>query len=161
VRGAPEGVGPDGVALRLVGVVADVTERAAIESSLRRAKRTLEQQVAERAARLAESEVRLRTVFEHTAEALFLVAVAPDGGFVFQGINPALERATGLLSEAMRGRAPADVLPPDIATAVEANYRRCVEARAPIRYEERLSLPGGTREWETVLAPVSTRGAAA
>jgi PAS domain-containing protein len=88
VRGAPEGVGPDGVALRLVGVVADVTERAAIESSLRRAKRTLEQQVAERAARLAESEVRLRTVFEHTAEALFLVAVAPDGGFVFQGHKP-------------------------------------------------------------------------
>ncbi len=154
VRGAPEGAGPDGVALRLVGVVADVTERAAVETSLRRAKRTLEQQVAERAARLAESEVRLRTVFEHTAEALFLIAVASDGRFVFQGLNPALERATGLSSEALRGRAPADVLPPDVAASVEANYRRCVETRAPIRYEERLSLPGGTREWETVLAPV-------
>jgi two-component system NarL family sensor kinase len=95
-----------------------------------------------------------RAYFENTAEALFIVDVTPDRSFVFRQLNPIHERLTGLSSAALRGRRPQECLPADIAYAVEANYRRCVEAGATIRYEERLDLPAGARHWQTTLTPM-------
>jgi signal transduction histidine kinase/CheY-like chemotaxis protein len=53
-----------------------------------------------------------------------------------------------------RGRRIRDVFPPDVADVIEANYRRCIEAGGPVRFDEELDLGAGTRRWETVLAPV-------
>ena len=76
------------------------------------------------------------------------------GGFVFEGLNPAHQRLTGLSSSEVAGREPSECLPPSIAAAVEERYRRCVEAGVPLRYQETLELPAGLRDWETSLAPV-------
>jgi len=45
---------------------------------------------------------------------------------------------------------------PELGAEPEANYRRCVEAGEPISYQEELSLPTGTKVWQTKLAPVVT-----
>jgi PAS domain S-box-containing protein len=95
-----------------------------------------------------------RAYFENTAEALFIVDVAPDRTFIFRQLNPIHEQLTGLSSAALRGRRPEECLAAEIAQAVEANYRRCVGAGATIRYEERLDLPAGTRHWQTTLTPM-------
>lgn len=95
-----------------------------------------------------------RTYYERTAESLFVVEVTGDGRFVFAGLNPAHERLTGLTTEMIQGREPAEILAPAVAAAVTANYRRCVEAGQPIRYGEVLSLPAGERHWETSLTPI-------
>jgi PAS domain S-box-containing protein len=101
-----------------------------------------------------EAESRYRTYWDHTNEALFVVRVGADGRFVFEGLNPAHERQSGLSSAALAGREPSGCLPPEVAAAVTANYRRCAESGLPLRYEETLDLPGGPRDWETSLAPV-------
>src|SRR5918998_2008397 len=80
------------------------------------------------------AEDRHRTHWEHTGEGLFAVRVTPDGRFVLDGLNPAHEELTGLRSADVVGREMGEFLPPDAAAAVAANYRRCVEAGAPIRY---------------------------
>ncbi len=80
--------------------------------------------------------------------------VTPGGLFVFEGVNPAHERISGLRSDAIRGKTPHQCLPAGVADAITANYRRCVEAGTTIDYEEELVLPGGTRRWHTILAPV-------
>jgi PAS domain S-box-containing protein len=105
-------------------------------------------------ARQLEAEMHYRLYWNHTAEALFVVRVGEDGRFVFEGINKAHERQSGLSSAALTGRQPSECLRPDIAEAVEANYRRCVATGGPLRYEETLDLPGGRRDWETCLVPV-------
>lgn len=97
-----------------------------------------------------------------TAEdSIFLIDVdgpqsAPD--FRFVRLNAAHEAATGLRTDAVRGRTPREVLGADLGAEVTRNYRRCVWARRPISYEESLPLPGGTRVWQTHLAPVILDG---
>jgi PAS domain S-box-containing protein len=95
-----------------------------------------------------------RTHFNNTTEGLFVVEVTADGGFLFEALNPAHELLTGLRTEIVRGKAPDECLSADVAAWVTGNYRRCVEEGAPIRYDEVLALPGGTRAWETSLVPV-------
>jgi PAS domain-containing protein len=91
--------------------------------------------------------------FEHSDESLFIIAVEPDR-FVFELLNPAHERRTGLRNTDVSGRTPHECLPDTVADAVTDHYRSCVEAGAAIRYYETLELPAGVRHWHTVLTPV-------
>jgi PAS domain S-box-containing protein len=91
--------------------------------------------------------------FEHSDESLFIVAVDPDR-FVFELLNPAHERRTGLRTSDVSGRTPHECLPPAVADAVTERYRSCVEAGTAIRYYETLDLPAGVKHWQTVLTPV-------
>ena len=99
-------------------------------------------------------ETLYRTYFDSTTESLFIVEVTADGRFVFEALNPVHEHLTGLKTDAMRGKEPRECLAPETAAWVTGNYRRCVEGGSPIRYDEVLTLPGGTRAWETALVPV-------
>src|SRR5687767_7124505 len=84
----------------------------------------------------------------------FAVDVLEDGGFRFAGVNPRHQEVSGISTALIRGKAPAEVLPPGDAAAVEARYRDCVAKRAPIEYDEELELPGAGRCWRTVLVPL-------
>jgi two-component system, NarL family, sensor kinase len=99
-------------------------------------------------------ETLYRTYFDSTTESLFIVQVTPDGRFLFKALNPVHERLTGLSTAAIIGKEPRECLAPEAAAWVTGNYRRCVEGGVPIRYDEVLTLPGGTRAWETALVPV-------
>jgi PAS domain S-box-containing protein len=94
------------------------------------------------------------TFWRHTADGLFVVRVEPCGGFVFEGLNPALERASGLRCEDLRGRTPEQALTAAAAAAVTGAYRRCVAAGGPVSYEEELELAGRTARWRTNLVPL-------
>jgi PAS domain S-box-containing protein len=104
-------------------------------------------------------------VFESAGDAVFLVDVDVDEGtegaeaeFRFVRLNPSHETSTGFTTEDVRGKTPREVLGEELGLEVEANYRRCVEAREPITYDEVLPLPGGRRVWQTRLAPVVVDG---
>jgi PAS domain S-box-containing protein len=103
---------------------------------------------------LAASEARHRAYWDNTAESLFSLQVSDDGALRFEGLNPAHERSTGLRTAEIAGKTPGEALPAEVAPQLEANYRRCIAAGAPIAYPESLVLPAGPRHWETVLAPV-------
>src|SRR3712207_7923212 len=83
--------------------------------------------------------------FEHSDESLFIIAVEPDR-FVFELLNPAHERRTGLRTADLSGWTPHECLPPAVADAVTEHYRQCVKAGAAIRYDETLDLPGRSEE---------------
>ena len=102
---------------------------------------------------LTASERLYRSIHDNVQESIFLVRVE-GGEFVYVGNNPRHERSTGLTGERLCGARPRDILPPEAAEAVAANYRRCVAERQTIRYEEELDLPAGRRHWATSLAPV-------
>ncbi len=89
---------------------------------------------------------------------MFMVLVEPDGTMRFIGVNAAHQAGTGIQTAAIAGHTPHAILPPRVADTVVANYRRCVDAKGPISYEEVLELPSGTRWWNTTLVPVKANG---
>jgi PAS domain S-box-containing protein len=94
-----------------------------------------------------------RAFFTNMSDSLFVVGVHDDG-FTLDDANPAHDRTSIMGRAEHRGRRIRDVFPPDVADVIEANYRRCIEAGGPVRFDEELDLGAGTRRWETVLAPV-------
>ncbi len=104
--------------------------------------------------RLAKMSKEFEQIFHGTQDAMFLVAVEEEGGFRFIRTNKAHQRATGLELKTVRGKTPLELLGEEAGAQVSANYQRCVDAGAPLSYEEELVLPGGTRVWHTTLTPV-------
>ena len=95
--------------------------------------------------------------WEGAHEGLYVVRCLGDQRFVYEGINPAHERATGLVAAHIVGRSPNECLEATVAEIVTGHYRACVKAGGPIHYVETLDLPAGRKIWETTLVPV--RGA--
>jgi PAS domain S-box-containing protein len=98
-----------------------------------------------------------RAYWEGAQEGLYVVRCLGEQGFVYEGINPAHERATGLSRARLVGRRPEECLDAKVAQVVSAHYGACVRAGEPIHYVETLDLPAGRKIWETTLVPV--RGA--
>lgn len=99
--------------------------------------------------------LRYRLYWENSAESLFVVHVQPDGRFVYEGMNPAHERRSGLRSDAIAGHEPHQCLEPALATQVVARFRQCIETGAPIRYQQAYAFAGAPELiLQMVLVPV-------
>ena len=134
---------------RVLASVRDVTERERRKRELRRLTEEYE------------------TIFENAQDALFFVDVErpvdgdEDEGtpeFVYRRTNRAHEEQTGFSTEEVVGRTPRELTGEDVGAGIEANYRRCVESRETVTYEEELDLPAGERIWQTKLSPVEIDG---
>ena len=102
-----------------------------------------------------------KSLYTHAPLATFVVdvdpSVSPERRFRYAGWNPACRHLTGLSHEETHGRTPRELVPwmPEAAArAIEQRYQQCVDAGAPIRYEEHLVLDGRDTYWLTSLAPV-------
>lgn len=73
--------------------------------------------------------------------------------FHFICVNLAHSRKTGLLTENIRNKRPAEILSPQDAANVESQYLRCAAIGRPLTYEERLVLNGAASDWNTTLQP--------
>ena len=131
--------GPDGKPERFVLMHEDVTERRRAEESLR------------------ESEDRFRGLYLNTTDAIFWVGVDRDGGFHYEGSNPAHDALTGLTNDALLGKRPEDCLEPVHAARVMDHYRRCLTGGEPTSYEDTLESSEGVRHLQTLLVPIRDR----
>ena len=129
-------VDDSGRPVRMTGVNLDITERKQAESALRA------------------SELQYKEVFDNISICMFVVDVTSDGRFKFTSFNPSEEKAVGLSSAEVSGRFVEEVFAEDLAQKLIANYRRCLEAGAPIDYEDELNLPGGRRYFHSNLIPM-------
>src|SRR3954447_23268821 len=78
-----------------------------------------------------------------------------DGGiFRYVGINGRLEEITGYSTSLLRGRSPAEILPPAQAAVMEQRCRNCVRLRGPLEYEYELDLRGVHRWLRIALVPL-------
>jgi PAS domain S-box-containing protein len=114
---------------------------------------------------LQEREAFLRSIYNGLKASIFVIDVVAGDiqdeteAFRYVGINTAHEQLTGLTDHSIRGKTPADILPPNLAATVSAHYRDCVAARAPITYEEAVPFQGEEQWWLTTLTPlVSDQG---
>ena len=131
---------------RLVGAyqfATDVTERLHDQS------RAEEAEAARR-----EADALYRAYFESTADALFVIRVEDDGGFVIEQVNPAHEAQLGYPQEEVAGKRIGELLPPDVAEQVVRAYRQVVETGEIYQYRETFDLPAGRQHWDNALVPV-------
>ena len=99
------------------------------------------------------------TLLQTVDDAIFFVSVDAAGGgyeFRFEHLSKSYETQTGITTEAARGRTPTEVFGPELGDELRANYRRCVETRESITYQEEVPVDTGARFWQTNLAPVIT-----
>ncbi|MCF8143069.1 MAG: PAS domain S-box protein [Deltaproteobacteria bacterium] len=101
-------------------------------------------------------EIFFRSIYEHMGVPIFVLQVDVDGDFVFGGLNPACEKATGLRNEDVAGKRPEEIsgLPQENAAALRANCQRCLETNEAIQCEA--PFVGRTQEawWLTRLSAV-------
>jgi PAS domain S-box-containing protein len=100
------------------------------------------------------NELQYKDVFENISVCMFFIDVTPDGRFKFAGFNPAEERAVGLTSAEVSGKYVEEVFAEELAEKVITNYRRCMEAGVPIKYDDELNLPNGRRYFHSNLIPM-------
>lgn len=143
--------------LGYVGSVIDIDERREMETALRQARDRLEERVAAALAERREADALHRAYFENSPEALFVIGVEPDGGFVVEETNPAHEAAVGIKLEDIRGRRVDDILPPELTEQILTTYRHVVETGAIHQYREAYNLIGEAQHWDTSLVPMRDR----
>src|SRR5215469_11680233 len=103
------------------------------------------------------SERDFAAFFENSPHDLFVLAVRPEGAFVFEHINPTLTRSTGYAYEMLVGKQPDKVLTPANAAMLLARYRECVETRRQVEYDVTAITPAGELIRHTILVPIVDR----
>jgi len=112
-------------------------------------------------ARYHELAKEYKTLLQTVEDAIFFITVEPtDAGpvFRFEHLSKSYEEQTGITTEHARGRTPTDVFGDELGAKLRGNYRRCVEARESITYQEEVPVETGARFWQTNLAPVVNDG---
>ncbi len=105
-------------------------------------------------AQLKQREQFLQAIYDYTQYGIFIVDVLENNTFQYVGLNPIHEQLTGLLTPNIQGKTPQEILSPDLAEAIEQNYRRCLKAGTVINYEEFMPFCGQDYWWLTSLSPV-------
>ncbi len=126
---------PDG-SIFCDGCIIDITERKIVEAQSK------------------EQEQFLRSVYDGSEHAIFVVDVLEDNDFVLQGWNRACESGTGIKSEDVKNKSLEEIFGELKGKQVRQNYLNCVEANTPITYEERLDFDGNPSWWLTTLNPL-------
>lgn len=103
---------------------------------------------------LAESEMFLRSIYDHTQVSLFITDVTESGDFRYVGLNPVHASLTGVSNLELRDKTPEEMFPPDVAAVVRKHYQDCLEAGTSMTYEEQLCFRGQNFWWLTTLTPL-------
>jgi PAS domain S-box-containing protein len=103
---------------------------------------------------LRQSEQHYRELFDHTADAIFVLDVTLEGCFKLASCNAITREIIGQPPASSLGGYLEEYLAPELAAAFIGNYRRCLDAGVTISYEETLNTPTGQRHFYTTLAPL-------
>jgi len=119
-----------------LGMMKDITEVQRAENALR------------------ESEQHLVSIYDTVEDAIFHLAVEPEGQFRFISVNAAFLKVTGLSREKVIGKTVNEVIPEPSLTMVLGKYRQAIEENTVVHWEETSDYPTGRLTGEISIAPV-------
>jgi PAS domain S-box-containing protein len=96
----------------------------------------------------------LYSIVEHTEVGVSVIKVDEDGTFVFENVNPVIERLTGLKRDQVRERGLEQLVPPADAARLAVHYQRAVELGTAVNYEQIVETVRGRRTLRSTLVPI-------
>jgi PAS domain S-box-containing protein len=112
---------------QILGITHDITERRAAQEALRR------------------SEQQLGLIYDTISDVTFLLSIEPGDRYRFVSVNKAFLRATGLGSDQVIGKYADEIIPPASQSLVFGNYKRAIQERVPVTWEEVSEYPAGKK----------------
>ena len=103
---------------------------------------------------LRQSEERLSMIYNTTADVIFLLDVEQDGEYRFNSVNPAFLSTTGLPTELVVGKSVKEVIPEPSLTLVLSKYRKAIQEKTIVRWEETSDYPTGKISGLVTIAPI-------
>jgi PAS domain S-box-containing protein len=126
----------NGKPLRLYGILQDITERKEAENALREGKELL------------------LSVYNTTADVIFVLEVQKYERYLFLSVNKAFADTTGIPVEKVTGRYLHDIMPEPSLSLVLEKYREAIDGKKIVRWEETTNYPLGRLTGEVSIAPV-------
>lgn len=105
-------------------------------------------------AELRDSEALYAGIFDHSAESIFLLQVKPDGGLIYQTVNPTNERLFKINRSEVIGKLLSEVRSPQFTDYFLQQVEKCLASQQPINYEETIRLSENHLNLLTTLVPI-------
>jgi PAS domain S-box-containing protein len=106
---------------------------------------------------LLESEQHITTIYNTVGDVIFQLTVEPGGQYRFSSVNAAFQKITGLPPGEVVGRLVNEIIPEPARGIVLEKYRRAIEEKSIVRWEETSSYPTGQLIGEVSVAPIFDR----
>jgi PAS domain S-box-containing protein len=105
-------------------------------------------------AQLRQQEAFLKSIYDGTEQAIFVVDVAANQELRYASFNPVSERYAGVTNAQIQGKTPEEAFGKAFGSILRQNYERCLQADHSIVYEEQLDFES-RRIWTlTTLSPL-------
>lgn len=101
---------------------------------------------------LHESEESFKEIFENSPDNIFVFEVCPENRFRAKKINSALEKIFNTERANIEGKYLDEIVDAKSAEAISNNFRRCIESKAQVQYDEFANLPN--KAYSTSLFPI-------
>lgn len=97
---------------------------------------------------------KLHSVFEHSNEVLFFIDIDSHGEFRFESVNKAFLTSTGLQRSHIEGKLVSQCIPEPSLSMVLKNYRKAIDTKDTVTWEEATEYPTGTKEGLVSITPL-------
>jgi len=112
---------------QILGVTHDITEGKLAQEALQR------------------SEQQLGLIYDSVSDIIFLLSIEPDDRYRFISVNKPFLQATGLRSDQVIDGYADEIIPAASHHLVFRNYKRAIQERVPITWEEVSEYPAGQK----------------
>jgi PAS domain S-box-containing protein len=125
-----------GKVIMLIPEGRDITDRKQTETQLR------------------QQEEFLKSIYDGTEQAVFVVDVNADRELHYASFNPVSERYAGVTNEQIQGKTPEAAFGEALGSKLRQNYERSLQASASVTYEEQLNFATHSIWALTTLVPL-------
>jgi PAS domain S-box-containing protein len=103
---------------------------------------------------LRQQEAFLKSIYDGTEQAIFVVDISEEGELRYVGFNPVSERYAGVANTQIQGKTPEEAFGESFGSTLRQNYERCLQAGNSISYEELLEFETHSIWTLTTLSPL-------
>lgn len=125
------------------GYLIDITEQKKRENALIEAEE-----------KLRESEQRYREIFNNSNDGLYLLEILGNSRFRLLAVNARYEREFSVTSEQCVGLMIEEIVSPEIAVLLNAQFQHCIDVGIAIDEKIELDTPMGKRTYRSILIPI-------
>jgi PAS domain S-box-containing protein len=103
---------------------------------------------------LRQQEAFLKSIYDGTEQAIFVVDISEDGELRYANFNPVSEKYAGVTNAYIQGKTPEEAFGATLGSILRQNYERCLQTGISISYEEQLNFDANIIWTLTTLVPL-------